>query len=114
MAMSDIICDECDKVRASTRGAYDELRRQTRQLAHVSVLFPEPFDADTADTAQIQVLLQARCESGTSQHFNDVHSAIVTSVSRVGFNATVARVDRVVAAWGQALQLQYLAWAPVV
>ena len=32
--VSDVVCDECDKVRASTRGAYDELRRQTRQLAH--------------------------------------------------------------------------------
>lgn len=77
-----------------------------------SVLFPEPFDAEAADTAQIQVLLQARCESVTSQHYSDVHSSIVTSVNRFGFNATVARVDRVGAAWGQALQLQYLAWAP--
>jgi len=107
----------CGVAKVGASHAYRSLgneRDKTRQLAHVSVLFPEPFDAYAADTAQIQVLLQARCESGTSQHFNDVHSAIVTSVSRGGFNATVTRVDRVGAAWGQALQLQYLAWAPAV
>ena len=32
--VSDVVVDECDKVRASARATSDELRRQQRQLAH--------------------------------------------------------------------------------
>ena len=58
----------------------------------------------------MQVLVQTRCDTTDSHHFDDVHSAVVTGISATEFNVTVARVDRLGEGWGQKLELQWLAW----
>jgi hypothetical protein len=76
--------------------------------AQISGLFNTPFPP--AAEGRVQVLLQARCESGTAHHYDDVHSTVVTRIDLSGFDATVARVDRVGGSWGQRLEVQYVAW----
>ena len=73
--------------------------------AQVSGLFNMPFPP--AAEGRVQVLLQPRCESAAADH---VLSTVVTRVGLTGFDATVARVDRVGDSWGQRWEVQYVAW----
>jgi hypothetical protein len=80
---------------------------ESRGVVRVSVVFAPPgFPVG----ARVRVQLQPRCQSAAGRHFDDVHVATVTSVGPGGFNATLARVDRLGHGWGQALELQYLAY----
>ena len=74
--------------------------------AEATIAFSPPFPA----SARVQVLVQTRCDTTDSHHFDDVHSAVVTGISATEFNVTVVRVDRLGEGWGQKLELQWLAW----
>ena len=78
--------------------------RFTQLSVKFSVPFPRYVDG------LVQVLLQPRNDGGSTHHFDDVHSTVVTRVGVTGFEATVARVDQVGGSWGQRLEVQYLAW----
>jgi hypothetical protein len=72
---------------------------------HLVVKFERPFPpAAAVPSIQLQTGNQPDTE------YNDVHTAVLTTVTRVGFEAAIRRVDSVGEGWGQELFLNYLAW----
>ena len=70
-----------------------------------AVTFERPFPPAAAVPS---IQLQTGNQPGTE--YNDVHTAVLTTVTRAGFEAAIRRVDSLGEGWGQELFLNYLAW----